>query len=412
MPDISIVTSHWSHPGQESASEDILRRVLISVQDKPTVGAGVHALRQGLAYFAAATTALYACSCGTYFHDLRTGSFGLVAKNVHEAGPASIGDRTSQPVVLDHPLDVQALHRDQSVRSDEIQSGLVMMLPSEIRDASMKATNLGACLAAVLAASFTATDDSLCDAQGGQSRLEVSRVFYTFAIGSSEEGFKSNVNTDGWEPIRRHRHVAQVAGQHDVPLVSFTFHGRGFDRSLNESVDVDAYLADMLDTQFAPVQTDAVTVGWKHDTVEAITGLEARITRLPAALAATKEVLVRLVESAHRRLCRGEVEAGEILVVSAKLFELGRLINVANTAPMHLVLGLSLLQAEVVQAPVRLQGDPQFTKLIRVGVEPELERFAHLLTLLPFDVASNGVALVHVTNIHTPDTKSRGSAVI
>lgn len=132
------VDAHWPHPGQESPREDVSRCVLISVQDQAAVRAAVPSFSQCLLNDGTAARALLARSCGIHSHDFRTGSFSLAAEDVHEAGPASIGDRTGERVVLDHVGHGQALHADQPIRPDEFQRDLVVMLASQSTNASVE----------------------------------------------------------------------------------------------------------------------------------------------------------------------------------------------------------------------------------------------------------------------------------
>ena len=99
-------------PGLECARQHIAGGVLVSVQRQPTVWAGVPAVSQGLGYHDATPAAFLGCPARIHSHDFRTGSFGLAAEDVHEAGPAGVGDCTSERVVLEHVGHAQAFHSD------------------------------------------------------------------------------------------------------------------------------------------------------------------------------------------------------------------------------------------------------------------------------------------------------------
>ena len=112
------VDAHWPHPGQESARENVPSGVLVPVQGQSAMWAVVLSFAQRFLDDSTTARALLARPCWIHGHDLRTGSFSLAAKDVHEAGPASIGDRTGERMILEHLFDGQAFHSDHPVRSD------------------------------------------------------------------------------------------------------------------------------------------------------------------------------------------------------------------------------------------------------------------------------------------------------
>ena len=74
--------------------------------------AKVPTLSQRLGHNDATPGALLGCSARIHDHDFRPGSFSLAAEDVHEAGPAGVGDCTSERVVLEHVGHAQAFHSD------------------------------------------------------------------------------------------------------------------------------------------------------------------------------------------------------------------------------------------------------------------------------------------------------------
>jgi len=91
---------------------------MIPIERQAAMGAIVLANRQVFMNRLAAAAALLGCPPGIDFHDLHAGSFGLAVQNADEAVPASIGNRSVEPVILKHPLDVKAFHRDETVSTD------------------------------------------------------------------------------------------------------------------------------------------------------------------------------------------------------------------------------------------------------------------------------------------------------
>jgi len=66
--------------------------------------------RKNLPNFAAATATGLTRPTRIDLHHQNTGTFGLVSQRCQKASPGDIGNRSAQPAVPDHPLDVQALH--------------------------------------------------------------------------------------------------------------------------------------------------------------------------------------------------------------------------------------------------------------------------------------------------------------
>lgn len=389
MPN-SVVKSHWPRPGQECTCEDVPRRVLVSVQDKPAVRAGVDALRQRLPHNDPAPGTILACARRIHGHHLCSGAFSLVAKDVHETAPGGVRNRASKRVVLDHPTDVQALHPDQPMRSDQIQRSFVMMLSPKVGNASMKNMNDFDGLTAIRSALLFPTDSSLGTTQCGQFRLEIARVLDAGSVGGGEKRLKSNVDAGSWLAAGWHSQVAEVTGQDYIPFVGLTLQCGRLDCALHLSVDIDADFADVLDAELAFDESDTIAIGREFDAVEAIACLEPWIAglRVPA-LAATEKSAVGLVKAAHRGLSRREVDSGEEGIVPAQVFELGRLGGVLDAAPMRFILPAPLLQAKVVKPPMRFEHNAKLSRLVDVGVEAKLVGAAHLLALLLFDVASD-----------------------
>jgi hypothetical protein len=102
-------------PGLESASQDIPRRVLISIQGT-TAFAGVPALVQVFRNNLTAGRALLSRSPRFHFHEGDPGTLSLGSQRLQKAGPAGIRDRSSQPAVPEHPLSSAIAARPERCR--------------------------------------------------------------------------------------------------------------------------------------------------------------------------------------------------------------------------------------------------------------------------------------------------------
>ena len=388
-----LVGSHRHRPCLESAVQNIPGRVLVSMQGQTAIRADVLTDREALADRLSATRTLLRSAPRIHFHHCDTGAFGLVSQDHEEAAPGGIHDCPAEPVVPDHPSDVQAFHRDQAVATDQVQSGLVMMIAPLVGDVGMKnADNLDG-LAMIRSALLLSTDGTLCTTQGREFLFEKARILDNLTVRGGQEVFKTHVDANGGQDARFYLYVTDVAGQNNEPLAAFALKRGRLDNAFNGAVDLTANHSYVLNAKPVVVESDSVSVGRELDAVESVPRLETRVAWNLSRLRAAEESDERFVESAHRCLSRREVEPREVGVVAAKVFELGRLVDVSNAAPVYLVLGSSLFKAEVVKSPVRFEGNAEFTLLVGIREEAELEGTAHLLFLLtayPGDFGCNG----------------------
>jgi len=379
----------WPRPSQESACEDIPCGVLVSVQRQPTMWTGVPAFGQSLGHDVATSAAFLGCSARIHNHNLSASSFSLAAKDVHEAGPADIGDCASERVVLEHVRHVQVFHTDQPVQPDEKQSNLVMMLMSQIANTSMQNSNLMRCFSSVTTTLLFSRYRALETAQLRKLNLLVTRILYAMMpVASREKCFEPNINSNRWERARWNNFDAKVTRQDHEPLVDFALQRCSLDLALDLTVNFRADCANVLNSQTIAFETNAIAISRKLNTVKMIVSLETRKAFFFCALfAATKKVLVTLVESSQRRLLRGEICACLVWIGGAQFLELPRLCVVIDAQAARLIGKLALFKRDVVKSPVCLDHDIQLACLIDIRVQTKLERSAHLHTFLIFDIS-------------------------
>ena len=349
------------------------------------------ALAQLLVYLASASAAFLTCVPGVDPHNPDTGAFSLVLQLAQEAAPRDILNRTGQPVVLDHPLDVQVLHSDQPVTTRQVQRHLEMMLAPQIRNASMRLGQLLHRLAPVLSPQLLPADRTLLAPQLGQCVLEKPRILEVLAIGRGQEVLQAHVYADGRIRAGLDNNSAQVAGKDGVPAIRLALDPDGLDLALDLAMYLDLDEADRMDAQLAVHQLDAIAVGGKLDRSELGRRLEARIPGLLTAFDAKKERLERFVQPPERGLATAGVEFGERGVGGPQLGELGRLVAVVDVLAVPFPSDLLPTQCVVVEAPVEVERELQAASLIAVGVEQKLKGAFHaLLSLLIFDVFLDG----------------------
>lgn len=189
------VNPHWLRPSQSSC-EDIPSSVGIPVKMQTTMRTIMPANREVFAYLSVAAAAFLACSPGVNFHEHDASLFSFASERCQKNGPTSIGNRTSQPVVLEHPDDVQAFHSDEPVSTDQTISDLMMMFPSQVPYPSMHLLEASNCLLAILPACFLPADRSAEPAKFGEYDLQVSGVRLVVAFGIGKEGLQAYIDAN------------------------------------------------------------------------------------------------------------------------------------------------------------------------------------------------------------------------
>ena len=120
--------------------------------------------------------ACLACALRIDGHDLRTSLVCYMRQDAHELAPGDIRDCPVQLVILEHPLDVQALHNDEAEGKDQTASDLIVMLAALVGDARMNGSQMSDGLATVGSAFLLAGDGAANPAQFGQGVFQVARV--------------------------------------------------------------------------------------------------------------------------------------------------------------------------------------------------------------------------------------------
>jgi hypothetical protein len=384
------VISHWLRPSQPCQSKDIQGGIMIPVQRQIAVWALVPANREVFTNLAAATAALLACATGIDFHNYNTSFFSFVFQYVHEAAPSGIRDCPGQPVVPEHPLDVQAFDSDQTIGKDQTTGDLKVMLAANVLDASMNPLQTMDGLPSVLPAFLFATDGTTVAAKNGKLVLEITRVRLGLAVTGCQEVRQTHVDADGRLATVRDRNVWQLAREDDIPLARFTLERDGLDRVFHRSMQLDADRTDVLNAKTVSDEPDAITVSWESETVEAVPALEARVAWLLADLDATEEVLKRPLQPSHRGLSGRKIQASEVGIDEPFRLEPRGLFGVLHRSLFGFVSRLPLFETLVVEPPMRFEHDTKVALLVGVGPQSVLESSPHLLALLVFDVLPDG----------------------
>lgn len=259
---MAYVNLRWLSPSQSSC-EDIQGSIMIPMKRQTAVRTVMLANREVFAHFLAATAALLACSSGINFHELHTSLFSFVAQYAQKAGPTGIADCSAESTAPEHPLDVQAFRRNQTVSKDQTASNLIVMLAPQTLDASVNLLKTANSLAAIRSALPLAGNGTASNSQLGQGGFEIARVGFVLTVAGGQKRFQADVDTDGRCNRRLNPRLAEVARRDDVPLACLSLQGKRFNFSFNGPMQLYTDYADVLNSQTIIGQPASVTIHWE-----------------------------------------------------------------------------------------------------------------------------------------------------
>ena len=367
-----------------SPSQYVSGRVNVAAQHQAT-RAAMNTNRQRLWHDTVTVAAFLCCALWINTYHLSAGPFCLVGEDTEKLAPASVGDTTSQPMVPDKSLDVQAFHGDDPISVYQSAGDLVVHVLSCISDFRVQGRDtLLDCLSST-AATVTAGQRPLAPSQFLQAVFKDSAVAELFAVRGSHKRLQAHINTHRSDAARRlwFRHFN---GETDEPLPVFTDYSCRPDLGLvgNVAMPVYANSSDTLESQLSVNDLAAATVSHhvEGERVEPICRFEARIARPLAAFNSGVERLKRLVQFPQRPLGRGNVETGVVRVVSALNREPHRLLVVGPVHASRFPAQLFTVECGVVKSAVSLKRRCQFPLLVGIGEQAILVGVDHLLRLL------------------------------
>lgn len=371
------VSACWLRPSQ-CPRQDVAGSVDVPVQDQAAVRTTVHTLRELLGNVGPATAARLAGPARIDLHHCNTGSFGLVFQGCHEAAPGSVGNRPAQPAVLDHPLDVQALHRDEAVATAQIQSCLVSVVMTKVLNLGVKPAQTLHSFLVVLAVLLLAADCPAGTVQGWQFGLEIPRVGLVLPVRGGQEALQADINPNRWVGAWGDSNFTLVTDQDNIPLLALAFERGGLNRSFDRTMNLALNHANVLHSELAGWhETNAVAVGRELHGPEAPLGLEARVAGLLAAFNVSEKCCEGPVKPYNSSNATSVVDVCEPPINLALVCEPRCLLNIIKADAILFVSQLALFETGVVEPAVGLEHDVKLTHLIAVGVESELVGAVH-----------------------------------
>jgi len=275
---------------------------MITLLRQATFWAIVPAVTQGLSDLRPADARL-ACPSRINHQHLTPGTFSLGAQYLLEAVPSGISNRSGQPAVPEHPLDVQAFRSDQAESTNQTNSHLVVVFLAKVGHTGMQFGHLLAGFPAVAPALLLPAQAPAQPPQLGKFGLKVFGIGDRLAFAGGQEVRKADIDSNLRVRLLDDVQFAKVAGEDYEPLIAFTLGGDRLDYALPRTVKLNFYRADVLQVQTTSNNITPVAIFRELKAVEVVTPLESGETRLGGLrLHPAKEVLVRLLQPPHCRL--------------------------------------------------------------------------------------------------------------
>ena len=236
-----------------------------------------------------------------HLHDLPASVCRFARQDLEEGIPRCVTDAFGQMMILHQAFDVQVFDRDRIKFTDELEHGLVVKVCALPRHLLMLPPEQHNSLAATVAALVCAARHlALCGLQPAFGVLQVSRILNHLAGRKRGEVLKADINAHAVASLRQETALVFFNGEDDVPAVRFAFDGAGPDRACDGTTEAHAATADFREMQLVAFKSEAALR--VAERVEAVTALEARITRRLAIFHTAEEVLKGALQLPQRLL--------------------------------------------------------------------------------------------------------------
>jgi hypothetical protein len=205
--------STGQHPQPFGA--DILRRVDVSVMDRPTVGARPRSnIKRHLVRYRTTLRASFARrEPPINLNDSLPSPSSLVFQKPDQRGPSGIGYRLGEVVVLGHSLDVQRFEDDHLVFVDQSTAEFVKVIAAGVRDTLMYPCDKLPCFVARLRSFFLSREFALFALQIPFGLPKVTRISELRSVASDGEMRQPNINADNLSIGRYIREVFPIVSQ-------------------------------------------------------------------------------------------------------------------------------------------------------------------------------------------------------
>ena len=293
----------------------------------------------------------------------------------HKLIPCRVTDAFGKAVVSHHVLDRQVFERDEVVFVYQLPAELVRKVCTSIRSAFVDARDNPTRLASGQTSFHLRRKFTLCFGEIVLIVAKESRIVDLLAGAKCRKGSQSNIDPDLLPSFGQRDGFGFADNQHK-PLARTVGKGHCFDLAFGRSVEDCLNVADELKVTGKSFNLAPITVGRIFNGLELPHAFEPWEASLLAGLHAAKECLIRLVQSAQRRLQAGIVGVGNVLVSTRPACALkpSGLLDIPNALLGRFVDKLALIQRGVIYGTMRFDHGIHCRFLCASWVESILER--------------------------------------
>lgn len=338
--------------------------------------------RQRLPNHLPAATALLGCIlCVNQYH-LTAGTCSLAYQDLREGIPSCIADTASQPVVLQHPFDVQALRSDDAVSVDQRTRNLVVEVATSVADLRVKGHHSRLNLLPPIAAVLAAGQRTLPAAKFWQDIFQRPTISQLVAVRRGDERFQANVDSNQ-ASIGVRRWQWKFDRKNGKPLISNTTDDTLFQASACWQWPVPSHSngANSFNTQLSvnnPPSIPGTPTGTQREGVESVWATKSRPSCPSARLHSAEEGAIRAVKASKRLLARTGDEKRPKWMASTNPCYPSALLRKGPVVACRLPTEQLSIKSRVVKSTVRFKGGGQQPLLISVHKQPVSVASKHL----------------------------------
>jgi hypothetical protein len=320
----------------------------------------------------------------------RTGSFRLVLCVADQLIPRCISNALCQTVVLDHPVDTQVLKNNNAELGHKAATQFMREVLAPIRNAFVDTPHNPLVILAFRRAFGFFCHTTLRPCKRLFVAAKEARIGDLFARGERGEVRQAHIDTDSRTTMLNGVWLPKIARHNEIPVISATREGQGFDRAFDGAVQHDSDVADVVEVHSIAGHLRAVA-NHKINGIEAISALEAWVACRFSTLDTAEKRLKGFVQAAQGLLATGEVGLSKVEVGDAINLQLCRLIAVAHAALVLFPCVFAFGKRTIVQMPMCIKHLNHRPRLLARWVQAVAERYTHNLApcLLLLNVAAD-----------------------
>jgi len=322
-------------------------------------------------------------SFGIDFDKYSTGPFCLVRKHAKEVRPCRIVDVSIKNLVitLNHLARFQIFNKDKTETVYYLPAKFMQKVFTLIANLSVQSGKFFSGVARMLYRVFALKLFELVF-----TVFKVLRIFNNISVGHRDKRFNPDINADCvcTKPERLRDDI--ITGKSSIKMSVLAFDCNSFDIAFQLSMQLNAYISDILDIEFAISEFNAVTVRREGDRIKTVLAFKSWKPRLVSGLYASKESPKRFVQSPEDILRHRIIKMSKTDIKGANFFKCVGLIVVVDKLVPLLPTDNAMFQSAVVEKSGRVKKIFKFNFLNPIGEQSILESLSHFLTFHSADL--------------------------